>query len=180
MVHTSSQICSMLFTDAGNGFYNCTTFGKQYKKGIGYTNLPNHQRCNHEDYEQEAQEAARRVDPLNIRLVSQRTRDMYRWLEWVICDRLPFAFVERRLTHLNAELSTVSEDTLLRYLILMFEVVESRVASKLPESFGLVLDGWTSSNRRYVAMSPLLRLLIVPPAIPVLPDLVRQANTTRT
>ncbi|KAG2832220.1 hypothetical protein PC111_g6684 [Phytophthora cactorum] len=57
MVHTRSQIYSMLFTDAGNGFYNCTTFGKQYKKGIGYTNLPNHLRCSHEDYEQEAQEA---------------------------------------------------------------------------------------------------------------------------
>ncbi|KAG2922539.1 hypothetical protein PC129_g8164 [Phytophthora cactorum] len=63
MVHTRSQIYSMLFTDAGNGFYNCTTFGKQYKKGIGYTNLPNHLRCSHEDYEQEAQEAVRRGPP---------------------------------------------------------------------------------------------------------------------
>ncbi|KAG3195338.1 hypothetical protein PC128_g8589 [Phytophthora cactorum] len=58
----------------------------------------------------------------------------------------------RRLTRLNATLSIVLEDTLLRYFVLLFEVVESRVASELPELFGLVLDGWTSSNRHYVAI----------------------------
>ncbi|ETP37478.1 hypothetical protein F442_14716 [Phytophthora nicotianae P10297] len=51
MVLTSSQICSMLFTDVGNGFFKCTTCDKQYKKGNGYTNLLNHLRRNHEDYE---------------------------------------------------------------------------------------------------------------------------------
>ncbi|KAG6951343.1 hypothetical protein JG687_00013680 [Phytophthora cactorum] len=130
MVHTRSQIYSMLFTDAGNGFYNCTTFGKQYKKGIGYTNLPNHLRCSHEDYEQEAQEA------------------------WVICDRLPFAFVERRLTRLNAELSTVSEDTLLRYLILLFEVVESRTEEDLSaqSQYDLIADTSSRYNKPWSAV----------------------------
>ncbi|KAF1783753.1 Ribonuclease H-like domain [Phytophthora cactorum] len=142
MVHTSSQICSMLFTDAGNDFYNCTTFGKQYKRASAT-------RICRTTYGATTRTTSKKPKRMHA---AQRTRDLYRWLEWVICDRLPFAFVERRLTRLNAELSTVSEDTLLRYLILLFEVVESRVASKLPESFGLVLDGWTSSNRRYVAI----------------------------
>ncbi|KAG7376903.1 hypothetical protein PHYPSEUDO_012564 [Phytophthora pseudosyringae] len=62
------------------------------------TNLLNHLRRNHADYEQDAQEAARRQNPLNLRLDSQRTRDLYRWLEWVISDR---EFVERRLTRQN-------------------------------------------------------------------------------
>ncbi|KAF1773902.1 hypothetical protein PC129_g11201 [Phytophthora cactorum] len=47
-----------------------STTGKQYRKGNGYTNLLNHLRRNHEDCEQEAQEAARRLNPLNQRLVN--------------------------------------------------------------------------------------------------------------
>ncbi|KAE9061121.1 hypothetical protein PF007_g30367 [Phytophthora fragariae] len=107
MVLTSSQICSMLFREVGNGFYKCTTCDKQYKEGNGYTNLLNHLRRNHDDYEQEAEEASRRQNPLRLHLVSMRTRDLYRWIEWVVCDRLPFAFVERRLTRLNTALSSV-------------------------------------------------------------------------
>ncbi|KAG6944817.1 hypothetical protein JG688_00016899 [Phytophthora aleatoria] len=114
----------MLLTHVGDGFYNCTTCGKQYKKGNGYTILLNHLRRNHEDYKQDAQEAARRLNSLNLHLVSQRTQHLYRWIEWVVCDRLPFAFVKRRLTRLNVALSTISEDTLLRYIVLLFEVVE--------------------------------------------------------
>ncbi|ETL86711.1 hypothetical protein L917_13911, partial [Phytophthora nicotianae] len=70
---------------------------KQYKKGNGYTNLLNHQRRNHEGYEQEALEASRHQNLLRLHLVSARTRDLYRWIEWVVCDSLPFIIVERRL-----------------------------------------------------------------------------------
>jgi hypothetical protein len=152
MVLTSSQICSMLFREVGNGFYKCTTCDKQYKKGNGYTNLLNHLRRNHDNYEQEAEEALRRQNPLRLHLVSTRTRDLYRWIEWVVCDRLPFAFVERRLTRLNTALSLVTEDTLSKYIGLIFELLELRVARELPAAFGLVIDGWTSSNRHYVAV----------------------------
>ncbi|KAE8886444.1 hypothetical protein PF003_g29482 [Phytophthora fragariae] len=69
MVLTSSQICSMLFREVGNGFYKCTTCDKQYKEGNGYTNLLNHLRRNHDDYEQEAEEASRRQNPLRLHLV---------------------------------------------------------------------------------------------------------------
>ncbi|EGZ15692.1 hypothetical protein PHYSODRAFT_506404 [Phytophthora sojae] len=142
----------MLFTDVGNGFYKCTSCDKQYKKGNGYTNLLSHLRRNHDNYEQEAQEASRHQNPLRLHLVSTRTRDLYRWLEWVVCDRLPFAFVERRLTHLNASLSLVSEDTLSKYIVLIFELLELRITRELPASFGLVLDGWTSGGRHYIAI----------------------------
>ncbi|KAG2789155.1 hypothetical protein PC116_g27217 [Phytophthora cactorum] len=126
----------MLLTHVGDGFYNCTTCGKQYKKDNGYTILLNHLRRNHEDYKQDAQEAARRLNSLNLHLVSQRTQDLYRWIVWVVCDRLPFAFVKRRLTRLNVALSTISEDTLLRYIVLLFEVVDVRAARELPDCAG--------------------------------------------
>ncbi|ETP40985.1 hypothetical protein F442_11766, partial [Phytophthora nicotianae P10297] len=125
----------------------CTTCDKQYKKGNGYTNLLNHLRRNHEDYEQETLEAARHQNPLRLHLVSARTRDLYRWIEWIVCDRLPFTFVERRLTQQDAALSLVCEDNLVRYIVLIFELLEQRVARELSPAFGLVIDGWTSSNR---------------------------------
>jgi hypothetical protein len=60
--------------------------------------------------------------------------------------------VERRLTHHNAALSLVSEDTLSKYTALIFELLEHSIARELPPAFSLVLDGWTSSNRHYVAI----------------------------
>ncbi|KAG3073811.1 hypothetical protein PI125_g22169 [Phytophthora idaei] len=63
MVLTSSQICSMLFTAIGDNMHTCTTCGKTYKKGNGYTNVLNHLRRNRADYEQDTQEAARRQTP---------------------------------------------------------------------------------------------------------------------
>ncbi|GMF40761.1 unnamed protein product [Phytophthora fragariaefolia] len=94
----------MLFREVGNGFYKCTTCDKQYKKGNGYTNLLNHLRRNHDNYEQEAEEAS------------------------------------------------LSEDTLSKYIGLIFELLELRVARELSAAFGLVIDDWTSSNRHYIAV----------------------------
>ncbi|KAG3051052.1 hypothetical protein PC129_g22518 [Phytophthora cactorum] len=160
----------MLLTHVGDGFYNCTTCGKQYKKDNGYTILLNHLRRNHEDYKQDAQEAARRLNSLNLHLVSQRTQDLYRWIVWVVCDRLPFAFVKRRLTRLNVALSTISEDTLLRYIVLLFEVVDVRAARELPDWF------WAAGQAVTVIMS-YSPYLTVPAVIPVLPVIVQQAST---
>ncbi|OWY96363.1 hypothetical protein PHMEG_00033383 [Phytophthora megakarya] len=147
MILTSSQICNMLFTEFGDDFYKykCTSCEKQYKKGNGYTNLLNHLKRNHDNYEHEAQKAARRQNLLHLHLVSTRTRDLYRWIEWAVSDRLPLVFVERRLTRQNAALS-------MRYITLLSELHEVRVASELPDSFGLVLDGWTSSSLDYLAI----------------------------
>ncbi|KAG6953210.1 hypothetical protein JG688_00012938 [Phytophthora aleatoria] len=58
MVPTSSQICTILFTPVEDNMFTCTTCAKTYKKGNGYTNLLNHPRRTHIDYEQDAQEAA--------------------------------------------------------------------------------------------------------------------------
>ncbi|OWZ05126.1 hypothetical protein PHMEG_00022844 [Phytophthora megakarya] len=132
MVLTSSQICNMLFTAVGGCVYKRTSCEKQYKKGNGYTNLLNHLKRNHDNYEHEAQEAAHRQNPLHLHLILSRTRDLYRRIEWVVCDRLPLGFVERQLTRQNASLSLV------------------RVTSELPDLFGLILDGWTNSSRHYL------------------------------
>ncbi|POM68073.1 hypothetical protein PHPALM_15811 [Phytophthora palmivora] len=48
-------------------------------KGNGYANLLNHLQRDHKGNEQEGQEADCRRNPLNLRLVCQRTRDLYRW-----------------------------------------------------------------------------------------------------
>lgn len=39
-----------------------------------------------------------------------------------------------------------------RYIKRITQRVEERVARELPSSFGLVMDGWTSSGRHYVAI----------------------------
>ncbi|ETL45678.1 hypothetical protein L916_04270 [Phytophthora nicotianae] len=101
----------------------------------------------HPDYERDARDAARAQNALGFQLVDQRGRDIYRWCQWVICERLPFAFVERPLVHQNTTLSPISEDTLALYISRIAKVVEQLVSRLLPDSFGLVLDGWSNSGR---------------------------------
>ncbi|KAG3062053.1 hypothetical protein PI125_g24592 [Phytophthora idaei] len=57
--------------------------------------------------------------------------------------RLPFSFVERKLARLNASLSSISEETGVRCLVIVAAKAEVRPACALPDNFGLVLDGWS-------------------------------------
>ncbi|KAG6623467.1 Tyrosine-protein kinase HCK [Phytophthora cinnamomi] len=112
----------MLFSEVGNGFFKSTNCAKQYKKGNSYTNLLNHLRRS-DNYEQDAQE--------------------------VVCDRLPFACVERGFTRLNTALSLVSEDTLSKHIGPIFELLELRVARELLAAFGQASQAITVTMSRF-------------------------------
>ena len=62
-------------------------------------------------------------------------------------DNLPFTFVEKQLTAKNTKLDPITDETIRKYLLLVTERVEKRVATDLPENFGIVIDGWKEVNR---------------------------------
>lgn len=89
---------------------------------------------------------------MGIRVVDTRTRDIFKWCEWVVVDRLPLSFVDRRLVRKNAAMTPICEKTLVQYLRGVYAAVQERVVLELPSRFGIVLDGWTSHSRHYVAL----------------------------
>ncbi|KAG3085524.1 hypothetical protein PI125_g19202 [Phytophthora idaei] len=91
----TKDICSLLFAKKDDGRYQCTTCTKLYSSTHGYTNLPNHLKRHHPTFEADAQEATKRHNALQLRVVDPQTRDGFRWIEWVAMERLPFSFVER-------------------------------------------------------------------------------------
>ncbi|KAE8986324.1 hypothetical protein PF011_g20033 [Phytophthora fragariae] len=67
-------------------------------------------------------------------------------------DCLPLSFCERDLVRRNAKLPRVCVKTLKLYLDGMVEVVTLRIIEILPRRYGIVLDGWTSGGRHYIAI----------------------------
>ncbi|ETI52417.1 hypothetical protein F443_04426 [Phytophthora nicotianae P1569] len=178
MALSNMQVCALLFSKGTDSTFSCNTRAKVYKKGNGYTNLLNHLMRDHPDYERDARDAARAQNALGFQLVDQRSRDIYRWCQWVICERLPFAFVERPLVRQNTTLSPISEDTLALYISRIAKVVEQLVSRLLPDSFGLVLDGWGGPIADATAWLFFLQFLILSQKL--VPTLVQTPLTTTT
>jgi len=89
---------------------------------------------------------------LRLRVIDEETRNIFRWCEWTVMDRLPLSFVERKMTRMNAVLSPISKKTLKTYLMRVFEFTEVRVAEEQTPTFGIVLDGSTFSGRHFIAI----------------------------
>ncbi|KAE8969351.1 hypothetical protein PR003_g28662 [Phytophthora rubi] len=149
---SNKLVCRLLFTKKSKDEFVCSTCSKVCKSAHGYTNLIAHLRSNHPTYLEDASQAARNRNALRLRVVDDETRNIFRWCEWVVMDRLPLAFVERKMTRKNASLPSISEKTLKSYLVRVYQSTEARVAEELPPSFGIVLDGSTFNGRHYIAI----------------------------
>jgi len=149
---TNKLVVTLMFTKKSREEYMCSTCSKTCRSAHGYTNLITHLRTNHPSYLEDAAQAAKDRNALRLRVIDEETRNIFRWCEWTVMDRLPLSFVERKMTRKNAVLSPISEKTLKTYLVRVFESAEVRAAEELPATFGIVLDGSTFSGRHYIAI----------------------------
>ncbi|KAE9303034.1 hypothetical protein PF008_g22328 [Phytophthora fragariae] len=149
---SSRTICNALFTSGGTNVFVCNTCNDTYRSSNGYSNLLNHLRRHHPAYEQLARSALREGNALQLRVVDQRTVDVYRWVEWIVVDKLPFSFCERPNVRANTKLSKINRQTVKIYVVDIADCVEARMKRDLPSPFGVVLDGWTHGGRHYLAI----------------------------
>ena len=75
------------------------------------------------------------------------------WLELVIELNLPFTFVESRIVRKAVKYEDISVDTLQKYLELVTQSTEKKVAAALPAKFGLIIDGWSEGNQHYFGLN---------------------------
>jgi len=173
--YSSKEISATFFegiasseTSKSSNKFKCkcgVTRSQDLKKG--YINLISHIKTNHPDWE-EVMSSKKSFNKSQSLFINQKASTYYSWLRWIILDCHPFSFVERPLTRQYSNLENVSVDSLMKYLKLLTEVVEEKVAASLPEQFGLIIDGWTEGTTHFFGLvacfenGPLL-LSISPP-----------------
>ncbi|KAG3247564.1 hypothetical protein PI124_g7761 [Phytophthora idaei] len=129
---SNKLVAALMFTNKSREEYVCSTCLKTCKSAHGYTSLITHLRSNHPTYLEDASQVAKDRNALRLRVIDEETRDIFRWYEWVVMDRLPLNFVEHKMTRKNASLSQISEKILKSYLMRVFDAVEARVSEELP------------------------------------------------
>ncbi|KAG2995045.1 hypothetical protein PC121_g22701 [Phytophthora cactorum] len=102
---SNKLVAALMFTKKSREEYVCSTCLKTCKSAHSYTNLITHLRTNHPTYLEDASQAAKDRNALRLRVIDEVTRDIFRWCEWIVMDRLPLNFVERKMKRKNASLS---------------------------------------------------------------------------
>ncbi|KAL0223755.1 hypothetical protein P9112_003145 [Eukaryota sp. TZLM1-RC] len=125
------------------------------QKGAGWTNLYNHLVGKHpklhEEYSQLRSNAQLSMTKF---IVEDKFSNVFKWLEWVIEDSLPYNFVDKPHVRDNTKLKPICSTTLLKYARLLSDQVASTLKKKLGDKFGLVLDTWYNphSHMHYLGM----------------------------
>ena len=153
---TSKQIVSTFFTkeseeQVGDKLlitYLCSCGRKRVQNPkTGYGNLLNHIKSDHKDWE-EIMKAKDTKNPSAF--VNKKGANIFKWLEWIVLTNLPFQFVEDPLTRKNTCLDSITDETIKKYLLLVTENVEKRIADDLPDKFGIIIDGWKDGTTHYL------------------------------
>jgi hypothetical protein len=117
----------------------------------GYSNLKNHLGTCIPNYE--ALYAERLIpraenNMRNYVVVDKKSNNIFRWIQWIVVDNLPFAFVEKKLSRENSCLDPISRGTVMKYLDCLAWETTLVLANLLPEKFALAFDGWDDGNSR--------------------------------
>ena len=86
--------------------------------------------------------------------VSAKAQNYFGRLEWTIMGDNNFSFVSNELNCKYSKLTSISRTTLMKLISDFTKAVEQKVEADLPDSFGLVTDGWrfTSASTHYFAV----------------------------
>lgn len=128
------------------------------KQSNGFTNGANHVKSQHQqDYPTVMQSHLQhkldgQTSILSFISVPDKAKNMYAWLDWVVMDNHPFNFVEKKRVRKNVILTPICTSTLLKYLRLVTKAVEDVVKLKLPDKFGLIIDGWTENSVHFCVL----------------------------
>ena len=118
----------------------------------GYSNLKDHLQTEHPDWQETMKVFyAEGRGPMDtyVSQASSKAKNIHGWLEWTIMDNNSFSFCEGKLTRKYSTLNDVSSKTLMKYVKLTADKVRDKVTLALPESFGLIIDGWSSGSDHY-------------------------------
>ena len=79
----------------------------------GYNNLINHMNSCKPRWKNELNSVSDQQPPI---FVSERARNVFGWIEWVVLEGREFSFVEKELTRKYSNLKGISRKTLVSYI----------------------------------------------------------------
>lgn len=150
------------------GYWTCKCGTTRKRQGSGgWSNLAEHIRSNHRlDAESFMKELDSYPEASKVLLpptdnstlddhfgsVGEFSNTVYKWLDWVISDDLPFNFVEKGRTKLYSNIKSISSKTFKKYLFKLTDAVKEKIKQDLPKTFGLMFDGWTVGTEHYLGL----------------------------
>ena len=148
------QVSLFYFTCIGEDIWQCKCTQKRKQiANKGYSNLNSHIAVAHPNWKDEYGSSQKLGFSAVVpsQKVSRKGTNIFRWLDWVMMESLPFSFCDRELVRQNAVLEPISTDTLVRYVDLTLEKVEGKLADLLPDKLVLIVDGWSFNEVHHFA-----------------------------
>ncbi|KAF1780906.1 Ribonuclease H-like domain [Phytophthora cactorum] len=87
-----------------------------------------------------------------LNFIRHSSQNLFGWMVWIVQCNLPLSFCESREARRFSNLEPISEERLRAGMDGVVMAVERSIASELPASFGIMLDGWTHASEHYVAV----------------------------
>ena len=131
------------------------------QQGSGFTNLVNHvitKKCLGRDgfnrfCTQIRQSTDETALPDNYQSYTEKDDSVFIWLQCIIDKSLPFSMVQDKFWRKHLAVGeTISLNTVRQYIDNLVTVVRGRIKQRLPNKFGLILDGWSKFNSHYIAI----------------------------
>ena len=87
-------------------------------------------------------------------LVDPKSKDIYKWIDWIVMDELELSFCEQERTRRYTSLNKTCTKTIKKYMFKLRLAVKQRVRDMVSEChcFALIYDGWTEDNTHFIGM----------------------------
>jgi len=132
------------------------TVSQNPKKGV--TNLTSHLNRKHANWEDRIRETGQSTltGGAFLDTIDEDSRNIYGWLDLIVNGDMTFTIVENSLFKKYIDLKSVSRTTIRPIFEQLIKRVQEKVATKLPEHFGIIFDG------KIIFMFFLFIVLLVP------------------
>ncbi|KAF1773381.1 Ribonuclease H-like domain [Phytophthora cactorum] len=87
-----------------------------------------------------------------LNFIRHSSQNLFVWMVWIVQCNLPLSFCESREARRFSNLEPISEERLRAGMDGVVMAVERSIASELPASFGIMLDGWTHASDHDLAV----------------------------
>ena len=83
---------------------------------------------------------------------SSLTSNLHDWAEWVIMGNYPFTFVSNKYARKSSTLENIGRNALGPLCDeIHVKMVRSKIAQELPDTFGIIFDGWECGGENLFA-----------------------------
>jgi hypothetical protein len=135
--------------------WKCSQCPTMRVKGNGWTNLDDHVFAKHKDCKEKLADF-RKITNKGISTffttASENAMNLHDWIEWMVMNDESPTFCENKYVRQNTKLKSITTESLLKHAYKLNEIVKDCVSDELPETFGLIFDGWSMAGEHYIAI----------------------------